>query len=56
MLRLTLKILKVTLKQLLKNIKNINTDYAVVKADCYGHGMSIVPEIIESGANYLAVF
>ncbi len=45
------------LENLRELIKNHSYQYyfAVVKANCYNHGLEIIPSLIQNGCNYLAV-
>ena len=47
--------LQFNVKQLIKRYNNYKYYFAVVKADCYGHGDGVISSIIDAGCNYLAV-
>lgn len=47
--------LKENINKIIKNYPNYKYYFAVVKADCYGHGIKPIKDIIKEGINYLAV-
>lgn len=43
------------LEVLNQKFSNYNYRFAVVKADCYGHGLQAIQSMLDAGCNYLAV-
>ena len=47
--------IKNNIKKIIKKHNEYEYYFGVVKADCYGHEIGVIPTMIEAGVNYLAV-
>ena len=50
-----LKNIENNVKKIIQNNPGYSFYFGVVKADAYGHGLSIIPSLLKAGVNYLAV-
>ena len=47
--------IKNNIQKIIKKHNEYEYYFGVVKADCYGHEIGVIPKMIEAGVNYLAV-
>lgn len=54
-IEVNLKNIEDNIKKIIKYYPNYTYYFGVAKANCYGHGLDIIPHMLKAGINYLAV-